>query len=56
LTLIGACRPLLSAVIFLVYLALMTGLGVFIYRTGHPRSDDPPDSDGDDRLPTLATG
>lgn len=44
---------MLSAVIFTVYLALMLGLGAYIYRTGHPRSDDPPDSDGDARSPAL---
>ena len=35
---------LLIAAIFVPYLTFMVGLGAYIYRTGHPRSDDPPDT------------
>jgi hypothetical protein len=34
----------LIAAIFVPYFVLMVALGVFIYRSGHPRSDDPPDT------------
>jgi hypothetical protein len=48
-------HTLLVAAVFVPYLVLMVILGAYIYRTGHPRSDDPPDADGDERLPALAT-
>jgi len=41
-------HALLIAAVFVPYMVLMVTLGAYIYRTGHPRSDDPPDS-GDER-------
>ena len=34
----------LIAAIFAAYMTLMLTLGAYIYRTGHPRADNPPDS------------
>ena len=46
---------LLIAAIFVPYLVLMVTLAAYIYRTGHPRSDDPPDtSDEDPELTSVA--
>jgi hypothetical protein len=45
----------LIAAVFVPYLTLMVGLGVYIWRTGQPRrSDDPPDTGEDDRDPGPA--
>lgn len=49
-------HTLLIAAVFVPYLVLMVGLGVYIYRTGEPRPrDDPPDTGEDDRDPGPAT-
>ena len=48
-------HALLIAAIFVPYMALMVTLGAYIYRTGHPRSDDPPDAGGDDPAVLPAT-
>ena len=45
---------LLIAAVFVPYIVLMVILGAYIYRTGHPRSDDPPDSDGGERPLVVA--
>ena len=39
----------LIAAVLVPYFLLMVTLGVYIYRTGQPRSDDPPDTDEDAR-------
>ena len=50
-----SAHALVIAAVFVPYLVLMAGLGVYIWRTGRPRSDDPPDSGGeDDRDPGPA--
>jgi hypothetical protein len=41
-------HALLIAAIFVPYLVFMIGLGAYIYRTGSPRSDDPPDTSGEE--------
>ena len=38
----------LVAAIFTAYMTLMLTLGAYIYRTGHQRADDPPDSSDED--------
>jgi len=39
----------LIAAVFIPYMLFMVTLGAYIYRTGHPRSDDPPDTGEDER-------
>ena len=41
----------LIAAVLVPYFLLMVTLGVYIYRTGQPRSDDPPDAGDEDRPP-----
>lgn len=43
----------LIAAVFVPYLIFMVILGTYIYRTGRPRNDDPPDTREDER-PVLA--
>ena len=37
-------HALVIAAVFVPYMVLMVILGVYIYRTGHPREDKPPDT------------
>ena len=46
-------HSVLIAVVFVPYFTAMVTLGAYIYRTGHPRNDDPPDTGDGDRLPAL---
>ena len=49
-------HALLIAAVFVPYFVAMVTLGAYIYRTGHPRSDDPPDTDsGEPASVLLAT-
>ena len=48
-------HALLIAAVFVPYIVLMVTLAAYIYRTGRPRSDDPPDADEEPVTALLAT-
>lgn len=45
-------HALLIAAVFVPYMAFMITLGAYIWRTGQPRSDDPPDP-GEGERPAI---
>ena len=47
---LSAWLPWLAAFAVLVILPV----ALLLFADDHPRSDEPPDTDGDDRLPALA--
>ena len=49
-------HALVIAAIFVPYLVLMTGLGIYITRTGRERQDEPPDPATEDGRPLPAGG